>query len=74
MGGGGVWTYVSLTSALVEGERSASRPYHFIPTKEPRYPLGMRLSGPQNWSGLYGEVKILDPTETRTSTPGSSSL
>jgi hypothetical protein len=35
----------------------------------PRYPFSMRLGGPQSRSGRYGEVKIFDPTGTRTPTP-----
>jgi hypothetical protein len=35
----------------------------------PRYPLDRRLGGPQSLSGWYGEIKILDPTGTRTTTP-----
>jgi hypothetical protein len=31
--------------------------------------LDKRLGGPQNRSGRYGEVKILDATDTRTLTP-----
>jgi hypothetical protein len=34
--------------------------------KSPWYPLDRRLGGPQSRSGQYGEVKILDPTGTRT--------
>jgi hypothetical protein len=30
---------------------SASRSGHFIPTKEPRYPLNKRLCGPLSWPG-----------------------
>jgi hypothetical protein len=41
--------------------------------KSPRYPLDMRLGGPQSRSGRYGEVKILDHIGTRTPTPRSSS-
>jgi hypothetical protein len=35
--------------------------------------LDRRLGGPQSRSGGHGEEKILDPTETRTPTPRSSS-
>jgi hypothetical protein len=35
--------------------------------------LYRRLGGPQNRSGRHGEVKILDPTGTRTPTSQSSS-
>jgi hypothetical protein len=37
------------------------------------FPLVRKLGGPQSWSGRRGEEKILDPTETRTPTPCSSS-
>jgi hypothetical protein len=40
--------------------------------KSPRYPLDMRLGGPQNRSGRRGEQKIPDPTGIRTLTPPSS--
>jgi hypothetical protein len=40
--------------------------------ESPQYPLNRRLSGPQNQSGRNREVKILDPTGTRTLTPLSS--
>jgi hypothetical protein len=38
-----------------------------------RYPLDKGLGGSQCQSGRYGEMKILDPTGTRTPTPRSSS-
>jgi hypothetical protein len=60
---------IFLTSALVGGEWSVSRSCRFTPGKEPRYPFYRRLGGPQSRSGQYGEVKILDPTGTRTPTP-----
>jgi hypothetical protein len=56
-----------LTSAIVGGEWSASRPGRF----SPRFPLDKRLGGPQHWSG---EEKILVPNRTRNPTPRSSSL
>jgi hypothetical protein len=37
--------------------------------KSHRYSLYRRFGGPQNRSGRYGEVKILDPTWTQTPTP-----
>jgi hypothetical protein len=40
--------------------------------RSPKYPLDRRLSGPQSWSGWYGEVKILYPTGTPTPTPTPS--
>jgi hypothetical protein len=42
--------------------------------KSLRYPLDRRFGGPQSRSGRFGEKKILDPTETRTPIPRSSSL
>jgi hypothetical protein len=42
------------------------------PTKSPRYPLNMRLGGPQSWSGRFREQKNLSPlmeTEPRTAQP-----
>jgi hypothetical protein len=41
--------------------------------KSLRYPLDKVLVGPQNRSGRYGEVNILDPTGTRLPTTRSSS-
>jgi hypothetical protein len=58
-----------LTSALVEGELSASRPGRF--TSGERAPgthwVG-RLDGPQNRSGRYGEEIVLHATGTQTPT------
>jgi hypothetical protein len=39
------------------------------PGKSPRYPFYRRLGGPQSRSGPYGEVKLFDPTGTRTPAP-----
>jgi hypothetical protein len=45
-------SYSFLTLALDEGEWSASRPSRALPPgKGCRYPLNMRLGGPQSWSG-----------------------
>jgi hypothetical protein len=55
--------HIFLTSALVGGEWSASRPCRFTLGKEGR------LGGPQSRPGQYGEVKIFDPTGTRTPAP-----
>jgi hypothetical protein len=61
---------IFLTSALVGGEWSASRPHPLYPRKKcPWYPLDRRLDGPQRCSGRRGEVKILDPTGTQNSDP-----
>jgi hypothetical protein len=37
-----------------------------LPGKSPRYRLYRRLREPQGQPGRYGEVKVLDPTGTRT--------
>jgi hypothetical protein len=60
-GGVDAWIHIFLTSALAGGEWPASRPYSF----------DWRLGGPQSRSGR-GEIKILDPTGTRTPAPRSS--
>jgi hypothetical protein len=50
-------------------------PRRFSPRrKSPRYPLDMRLGGPQGRYGRYSKVKILAGTETRTPNPRSFSL
>jgi hypothetical protein len=73
-GGVDVLIHTFLTSALVAGEWSASRPGRFTPGgNSPRYPLDRRLGGPQSQYGLHGKEKFLDPTGTRTPTPSSSS-
>jgi hypothetical protein len=41
----------------------------YLLRKSPGYPLDRRLGAPRSRSGRYGEVKILDPTRTRTLTP-----
>jgi hypothetical protein len=48
-------------------------PATFPPGKKPPVPFGIRLGGTKNWSGRYEEMKILDPTGTRTPTPWFSS-
>jgi hypothetical protein len=57
-GGVDVLIHIFLTSALVGGEWSASRPCRFTPGKSPRYPFYRRLGGPQSRSRRYGEVKM----------------
>jgi hypothetical protein len=65
---------VFLTPALVGGEWSASRRGRFTPWgKSPRYPLNIRLGGPQSRSGRHGEVKNLAPIGIGTPIPWSSS-
>jgi hypothetical protein len=70
-GGVGVYIQVFLTSALVGGEWSASRPCRLTPGEESVYPLD-RLGGHQSRPGRYGEEKILDPIGTETLTSQSS--
>jgi hypothetical protein len=50
------------TSCEVSGQLHA-------PAFYPRYPFYRSLGRPQSRSGRYGEVKIFDPTGTRTSAP-----
>jgi hypothetical protein len=69
-GGVDVEIQVFLTSVLVGGEWSASRPGKFIPGG---YPLDRRLCEPQNPSGRSKEENIYDSVGTRTPTPLSSS-
>jgi hypothetical protein len=49
---------LSLTLALDEGGLSTPRPGRFIPGKETRYLLYMRLGGPQ---GRYGRLRKISP-------------
>jgi hypothetical protein len=58
-GGVDVEIHVFLTSALVGGEWSASRPGLISPGKELPLPIG-----PQSRSGRHEEVKILAPIGT----------
>jgi hypothetical protein len=66
--------HVFLISALVRVEWSDSRPCRFNPGERAQVSFGYEAGWPQSWSGLYGEVKILDPTGTRNPTSWSSSL
>jgi hypothetical protein len=54
--------HVFLTSALVGGEWSASRPGRFAPPppKSPRYPLGMSWDGEEETVDYTG-ARILSP-------------
>jgi hypothetical protein len=55
-----VESHIFLTSVLVGGKWSASRPYRFTPgERAPPHSLDRRLGGPQSRSGRYGEEKIL---------------
>jgi hypothetical protein len=65
-GGVDIYTNVFLTSTVVGGERSASRPGSFTSGKEPPSIHRMRLVEPQSRSGRYRKVTILIP-------PGSQS-
>jgi hypothetical protein len=70
-GGVEVYIHVSLNSALVRGELSASRTRRFTPKgKSPRYQSERRLGGPKSRHGRHGELKILGPTWNQT--PNSS--
>jgi hypothetical protein len=63
-----VFIHVFLTSALVGGEWSASRPCRFTPrVKAPSTHWIGGWVGPR--AGLDDVEKILDPTGTRTPTP-----
>jgi hypothetical protein len=65
-GGVDVEIHIFLTSALVGGEWSASRPGRF--TRGERAPGTHWIGGwvdPQSRSGRRGEEKILDPTGTQ---------
>jgi hypothetical protein len=55
-------SYSFLTSALDEGEWSASRPGRTLPSgKDPRCPLVRRLGGPQRWLDTEARGKHLLP-------------
>jgi hypothetical protein len=66
-GGVDVYTHISLTTALVGGEWSASRPGRLPRGERLRYPLDRKLGGPQSLSGRRGEEKILDYRDPNTS-------
>jgi hypothetical protein len=53
-----------MTTALEEGEGSASRPGRSLPPGKSRYPLYKKLGGPQDRSGQVRN--ILPPTGFRT--------
>jgi hypothetical protein len=63
--------HIFLTSALEGGEWSASRPSALLPGKGPLVPTGQEVG----WTAepvCFDLEKILDPTGTRTPTPGRS--
>jgi hypothetical protein len=68
-----VQIHIYLTSAVLRGEWSISRPGRFTPRKELPGPLARRLGGRQSRSGRRGEEKIINPTGTWTPAPRSSS-
>jgi hypothetical protein len=69
-GGVDVYIHIFLTSALVGGEWSASRPGHFTPgERAPRTHWIGRWVDPR--AGMDDVEKILDPTRTRTPTSQS---
>jgi hypothetical protein len=72
IGGVEVYLYHFLTTALEEGEGSASRPGCSLPPGKTRYPLYRRLGGPQDRSGQVR--KILPPLgfDPRTVQPVAS--
>jgi hypothetical protein len=63
-----------LGSALDGGEWSSSLPGRFTPPKEPQYPLGRRLGGPQNQYECYGDEKNLASVGNRKPTVQSVAL
>jgi hypothetical protein len=69
-GGMDVYIHFFLTSALVEGKLSDSRPCHSPPgEKSLRYPLERRLGKPQSRSGERGEEKNTRPYRDSNSVP-----
>jgi hypothetical protein len=72
-GGVDVYIHIFLTSALVGGELSASRPGRFTSGKESPVAIVQEVGWTPELIWTIGEVKILDPTGTRTPTPRSSS-
>jgi hypothetical protein len=61
-----------LTSALEEGEGSASRPVRFLPPGKTRYPLYRRLGGPQGRSGQVRKISPAPGFDPRTVQPVAS--
>jgi hypothetical protein len=72
-GGVNVYIQVFLTRHKLEVSGQLHAPAALRREKSPRYTLDRRLGGTHSRSGRDGEVKILDPTGTRTSNPRSSS-
>jgi hypothetical protein len=61
-----------MTTALEGGERSASRPGRSLPSVKTRYPLYMRLGGPQGRSGQLRKISPPPRFDTRTFQPVAS--
>jgi hypothetical protein len=72
-GGVDVWTYTFLTSALFGGELSDSRPGRITPGERVHCTHWIGGWVALSRCGRHGEWKTLHPTETRTTTPESSS-
>jgi len=53
------WKWLEQTTALEEGEGSASRPGRTFSPRKSRYSLYRRLGGPQ---GRYGQVRKISPS------------
>jgi hypothetical protein len=60
------------TSALEEGDGSASRPGRFLPPGKTRYPLYRRLGGPQGRSGQVRKISPPPGFDPRTVHPVAS--
>jgi hypothetical protein len=63
---------LSLTTALEEGEGSASRPGRSLPPGKTRYPLYRRVGGPQGQSGQVRKIPPLPGFDLRTVQPVGS--
>jgi len=61
-----------MTTALVGGEGSASRPGRFLPPGKTRYPLYRRLGGPQGRSGQVRKISSPPWFDPRTVQPVAS--
>ena len=61
-----------MTTALEEGEWSASRPGRFLPPGKTRYPLYRRLGGPQGRSGQVRKTSPPPGFDPRTVQPVAS--
>jgi len=59
-------------TALEGGEGSASRPGRSLPPGKTRYPLYMRLGGPQGWSGQVRKISPPPGFDPRTVQPVAS--